>query len=357
MISLCMIVKNEEKDIKECILSVKKQLKGVVDDIIVVDTGSTDRTIDIVKELGCRVYDFEWCDDFAAARNFSVSKAKNDWILFLDADESVENCNIVELKNLQKKEFEDIKFKINIRDINKEGVTESLESVPRIFNKNQYDFRGIIHEQLVSKTGKSGRNFNLTFTVKHTGYIADVMHEKGKLERNKKLLLKHLEQHPDDIYIKAHLGLMYNFEKKYEEAIKCLENCIFNEDCINTDYYTVFVIAYIKTLHCLEQFEVAVVCENLWKYCGNNDNYVFYMGISYIRTNRVEKAIEAFLMCINWEGERRLDVKYAYYYLGQIFALLNENEQALICFNNCKGYEDADARIEILLKEKVDAEQ
>ncbi len=82
-ISLCMIVKDEEKVIARCLDSVKH----IVDEIIIVDTGSIDDTKEIVKKYTTHIYDFQWIDDFAAARNFSFSKATKDYILWLDADD------------------------------------------------------------------------------------------------------------------------------------------------------------------------------------------------------------------------------------------------------------------------------
>ena len=84
-VSLCMIVKDEEANLARCLASVKP----IVDEMVVVDTGSTDRTRDIAEFFGAWVYEFEWSGDFAEARNFSLSKAKGDWILIMDADEII----------------------------------------------------------------------------------------------------------------------------------------------------------------------------------------------------------------------------------------------------------------------------
>ena len=89
-ISVCMIVKNEEARLRQCL----DCLTTIADEIIIVDTGSTDSTKDIAKEYGAKVYDFQWCDDFSAARNFAFSKATCDYIYSADADEEIDEENI-----------------------------------------------------------------------------------------------------------------------------------------------------------------------------------------------------------------------------------------------------------------------
>jgi GT2 family glycosyltransferase/2-polyprenyl-3-methyl-5-hydroxy-6-metoxy-1,4-benzoquinol methylase len=98
-LSLCMIVKNEEQNLVRCLTSVKP----IVDEIIVVDTGSTDRTKDIAKAFGARVFDFEWTDSFAEARNVSLSKARGHWILILDADEVISRLDYGRLREIVRK--------------------------------------------------------------------------------------------------------------------------------------------------------------------------------------------------------------------------------------------------------------
>ncbi len=88
-ISLCMIVKNEEANLGRCL----KSLQGLMDEMIVVDTGSTDKTVEIAKSYGAKVYDFKWTGDFSEARNFSFSKANCDYIYTADADEELDETN------------------------------------------------------------------------------------------------------------------------------------------------------------------------------------------------------------------------------------------------------------------------
>ena len=96
MISLCMITRDEEQFLSRCLSSVR----AMVDEIIVIDTGSVDRTIDVARLFGARIYDFAWTDDFSAARNFSLSKASEDWVFSLDADEIISERDHFLLKRL-----------------------------------------------------------------------------------------------------------------------------------------------------------------------------------------------------------------------------------------------------------------
>ena len=96
MISLCVITRDEEQFLARCLSSVRE----LADEIIVVDTGSVDRTMEIAGLFGARVYDFEWTEDFSAARNFSLSKATGDWIFSLDADEIISEQDHIHLRNL-----------------------------------------------------------------------------------------------------------------------------------------------------------------------------------------------------------------------------------------------------------------
>src|SRR3989344_1922813 len=101
-ISLCMITKNEENLLKNCL----NNIKDTVDEIIIVDTGSADNTKETARKFNAKIFDFKWGDNFSEARNFSLQKATQEWILVLDADEKISNFDLEKIKNLTKsKEF------------------------------------------------------------------------------------------------------------------------------------------------------------------------------------------------------------------------------------------------------------
>src|SRR3989344_1140212 len=102
-ISLCMIAKNEEKNIAECLNSVK----DVADEIIIVDTGSTDKTKKIAEKFNANIVGFKWADDFSAARNESLKHATKDWILVLDCDEVIAREDLPKIRELAKREDAD----------------------------------------------------------------------------------------------------------------------------------------------------------------------------------------------------------------------------------------------------------
>src|SRR3989344_9612712 len=96
MLSLCMIVKNEQAFLQQCLSAVQPY----VDEIIIVDTGSTDNTKTIAAQFTSKIHDFPWVDSFAAARNFSIRKAQRDWILVLDADEQINGEDFKKISNI-----------------------------------------------------------------------------------------------------------------------------------------------------------------------------------------------------------------------------------------------------------------
>jgi glycosyltransferase involved in cell wall biosynthesis len=119
-----MIVKDEEETIARALMSVKP----VVSEMIVIDTGSTDRTKDIAEKLGAKVYDFQWTDSFSDARNFSLSKATGDWILVLDADEVISTRDYGKLKALIRQDSRGQGFENSRKDVKTHSTTGTLES-------------------------------------------------------------------------------------------------------------------------------------------------------------------------------------------------------------------------------------
>ena len=137
-VSLCMIVKDEEKNLETCLHAVKP----FTDEIIIVDTGSTDGTIEIAKRNGAKVYNFAWKENFSAARNFAIQQAAGDWILNLDADHLLD-CGNKSLLKKQLLETEHLAFLLDERSISDNGAKQTTEKLI-LFRNNCNLFRPIV---------------------------------------------------------------------------------------------------------------------------------------------------------------------------------------------------------------------
>ena len=221
-ISQAMIVKNEEKNIERAL----SWGKGVVSEQIVVDTGSTDRTVELAKSMGAKVFSFPWRDDFSLARNFAIEKCKYPWIVMLDADEYFSKEDAGKLKNaiaLVEPSNHIHGISTLCANLNKDGEIGSLGSLVRIFrNRKDIRYKGAIHEHLELLDGKDFvvKDFGNALTVLHTGYIDLENSEKRKTNRNLKIILKELEKNPNDIAMRIYLGKEYFLQEKWRESVE-----------------------------------------------------------------------------------------------------------------------------------------
>lgn len=207
-LSLCMIVKNEEKILARCLNSVK----DIVDEIIIVDTGSTDRTREIASKYTSMVYDFEWVQDFAKARNFSFSKATQDYIMWLDADDVILEEDRKKLKELKKQM--DGTADIYMLNYNyaqdAEGNCTIMQKRERILKRERnYQWISPIHEVIVP----TGNIVDVDITITHR------KEEIKDLERNLKIFRKMKENGEpfDDRQEYAYAKELY-YLHHYEEA-------------------------------------------------------------------------------------------------------------------------------------------
>ena len=221
-ISACYIVKNSADDLKISLESLNK----FVDEIIVVDTGSIDLTVDVAKSFGAKIFYREWDDDFSAPRNLALKKATGDWIIFLDSDEffteeTGKNIRFaVERVDKAKKSG----VLVHLVNIDKNAGDKILDTnfVMRIFkNQKNLHYVGKIHEEI--RVGKKLLT-EITFappnilTIYHTGYSASLT--KSKAERNLKLLLEELAETEEPQRIYGYIAECYNGLDDFANAEK-----------------------------------------------------------------------------------------------------------------------------------------
>ena len=219
-LSQCMIVKNEEDNIERALT----WGRDIMYEQIVVDTGSTDRTVELALALGAKVYDFEWNDDFAAAKNYAIEQASGDWIAFLDADEYVKTEDVGKVFSFiqQAEEQGYCGLQTSLFNINdQEEVSSFIKQVRFFKSMPELRYEGMIHEQLELSDGRRFYEHVLdmseSVSIFHTGYIPDVMEKKQKTERNERILKKMLELSPENYHIMGDLGDHY-FSKDVQQA-------------------------------------------------------------------------------------------------------------------------------------------
>lgn len=221
-----MIVYNEEK----CIRNSLKSFVEVSDEIIVVDTGSTDSTLTIAKDYNCKIIHHDWDDDFAKARNKGLAEASGQWILVLDADEILDSGSIPHLVSLINNSNSDafsLIFYNYFGSFNKDYYF--IDNSYRLFrNTGKIKFSGRIHEEITS-TLDTDVLIRETSSIKvhHYGYLDEVIKSKKKTNRNLKILNKSLEENPNDFRSLYALAVENINKEQYVEAHSILNNLFY----------------------------------------------------------------------------------------------------------------------------------
>ncbi len=200
-----MIVRDEQANLPRCLRSVR----GAVDEIVVVDTGSVDGTPDIARQYGARVVDFAWTHHFAKARNASLEAARGDWALVLDADEELPTETATALRELVRTAEVD-GYQLTLRNL--QPAADLLRwrdaSLTRLFRLDpEFRYTGRIHEQIAPSILMAGGDIDRSdLVVLHYGYVLREAQGSAREERNLKLLLDMAAVHPDDAYVQFQLG-------------------------------------------------------------------------------------------------------------------------------------------------------
>jgi glycosyltransferase involved in cell wall biosynthesis len=286
-ISVCLIVKNEEAYLDACL----KSVKDWVNEIIVVDTGSTDRTVEIAKENGAKVSYFEWIGDFAAARNESLSLATNPFILQLDADEEIISSSIEWFRSeYPYNEFDGYYTLLhNLRDASSDEVLVSHRLIRFFRNHPDIRFKNKIHENIMIPTGKTSLS---KIEILHKGYGKEI-NSAAKTKRNMDLLLANLKENPYNPYTHYYLSQSFSALGKTADAYKaCMKSLKLgiNFPVRSHVYRVVFMyLANNKKVEDFERMERTIVDHKYFP------EITFYKALLLNKLNHVEESKRMFL--------------------------------------------------------------
>lgn len=226
-LSVVLIAKNEAACIAKCLVSAK----GLADELIVVDTGSTDDTPRIAKDCGARVLNFDWCDDFSAARNFGLEAARGRWILVLDADEYLPGTSVRDLQALINRPADRAYHLLN-KSSSDGGKTGMVGKIVRLFpNHSEIRFEWPVHEQVVTSITRLGMPIEDTaIEIIHTGY-ANPEVNAAKQTRNLRILEKITasDPHPHPMALFLHGGALLDLDR-IPEALELYRRCALSKE-------------------------------------------------------------------------------------------------------------------------------
>ncbi len=226
VLSACLIVRDNESTIRPCL----ETLAPWVDEVVVVDTGSTDRTPDICEELGARVYHWPWCDDFAAARNESLKYARGEWIFWMDSDDTLPKECGQHLQELALGAHKDntLGYVLQVHCPGQEPTDVTVVDHIKLFrNRPDLNFEFRIHEQILPSIRRAGGEVEFTdIHVIHSGATKDAAGRARKLERDFRLLHLENQERPNHPFTLFNLGMTHADCGQHEEAIQALNHCI-----------------------------------------------------------------------------------------------------------------------------------
>jgi GT2 family glycosyltransferase/tetratricopeptide (TPR) repeat protein/glycosyltransferase involved in cell wall biosynthesis len=308
-LSVCLIVKNEEKFLGQCLESVR----GLASQIVLVDTGSTDRTVEIAKQHRAEVYHTAWTDDFSAARNTALEHATGDWVLMLDADEELPADQHGKLRD-DLKQTDAVALRLPL--VNRGEKGQGYSYVPRLFrNLPGAYYYGRIHEQIFPSLIAASKGWGMatrfgTAQILHHGYAGEVVKDRNKIERNLHLLRQAVEEYPDDANLAMNLGLelvhsgdLATGLKHYRKAFRLMSAQL--PGGVVPELREVLLTQLTCHLYQVRAHDEIVQTLNspLAKHGGLTASLHFALALAYFELKQFRKAVEHLRHCLAKRGQ------------------------------------------------------
>lgn len=354
-LSLCMIVKNEEEVLARCLECIKK----IVDEIIIVDTGSTDKSKEIAKKYTNQVYDFVWTDNFSEARNFSFSKATKEYIMWLDADDILmpkAQVDLLKLKQVLKPEVDVVYMPYHMTKGSGNNEIDAIFWRERIVKREKgFKWEGILHEHIIS----SGKLVKVDIAVTHMK-----MHSVG--DRNLKIFESYLAKgnkisdkeafyYARELFVNGQIDKAIKYYKIFLKTRNALRSNYLNACIELSDCYAIKGDNENCLKALLQYFEIDVpraeICCKIGHYYKVRDEFekaiAWYSLAPY--TIKPEESI-GMIKPMYWDYVPYMEIVICYYKLGDLEQAIYYNEKAAKIKSND---EKVLANRYILAKEKL----
>lgn len=326
-ISLCMIVKNEEKNLLNCLQSVS----DIVDEIIIVDTGSTDKTKEIAKKYTSKIYDFKWIDNFSAARNKSFDYATKDYILWLDADDIIKPSEIKKIKKIKKtlslNNIDTVSMKYHVAFNKSNQVISSTRRIRLVKREKNFKWYGIVHEDLQCLNNFSTLSSDIVIT--HT---KELSHDVSRnINIYKSAIKKGEKLNSHDLF---HYARELTVHKKYKDAIKIYKQCLDSSDISLEN--KIIIYHQLATCFALTNDKDKEYELTLQSFLLDIPQPVFCcrMGEFFLEKQQYEQAIFWYKLATNIE----LPSRYEWTLSQEIFQTWVPYKQLAFCYFHLKEY-------------------
>ena len=355
-ISIVIIGKNEEIRLERCLKAIRQYCptdKNIVD-LLFVDTGSTDRTIEIAEKYTDHIAHFTWCDDFSAARNYAMSQAFYDYVLFLDSDEYIEKVDWDGM-NRELVKYPTAIGRLRRRNLcysrDDESTTIMVDDVERLYDRRRYHYEGCIHEQITNNDYSTLCGYSIPLIIFHDGYMGTKEERKAKADRNDVLLLKELEKTPNDSYLLFQLGQSAGLRNDTENAYSYYVQSYATHPSHEWNYVPHLVVSLLQCMMKLNKFEEAIqLLAEEYDYQKDYADFLCAAGHLYIACGMLVEAIDMFRAALKTtdysiEGNNSF---MAHHNLGCIYEALDNEVEAIAEYEAAGDFAHSKERLQNL---------
>ncbi|QDU39660.1 SPBc2 prophage-derived glycosyltransferase SunS [Maioricimonas rarisocia] len=303
-VSACLIVRDNESTIRPCLES----LRPWVDEIVVVDTGSQDATIRLCEQLGARVFEWAWRDDFAAARNVSIERARGEWIFWMDSDDTIPEACGQQLRQLADGEHPAniLGYVMQVHCPGDEPHDLTIVDHVKLFrNRPDLRFEFRIHEQILPAIRRAGGDVAFTdIHVVHSGSDRSPEGRQRKLKRDFHLLHLELRDRPDHPFVLFNLGMTHADAGEHVRATECLARCLDVSAPGESHVRKAFALA-VGSLATLERFEAAdAMCRRGLRQFPDDKELLFRQAMLQHEAGQLEQAAATYRRLLEERTDR-----------------------------------------------------
>ncbi|WP_241676404.1 TPR domain-containing glycosyltransferase [Bremerella volcania] len=300
-----MIVRDAARTLEPCLESIRPW----VDEIVIVDTGSVDQTLEIAERYQARVFHFPWCDDFSAARNESLRYASGEWIFWMDADDTIDAANGHKLRGLVDQDHHEntLGYVVQVHcPATGEGQDfTAVDHVKLIRNRPDLRFEGRIHEQILSAIRNAGGDTAWTdIFVTHSGSDQSAEGRRKKHERDLRILHLDHQERPEHPFVLFNLGMTYADMEQYEKAVDWLQQSIARAQPPESHLRKAYALLASSLYQLGRKAEAKDVCERGLKVASNDPELLFRKAMLAHEAGSLEEAEAAYRQALKPSVER-----------------------------------------------------